>query len=315
MSKGYTSKLEGVDPERGDTFICEWSGVIRQLADFPTPDKAGRVIQAFVRWGKGGERETLSDPWENAVLDSLIAWQISKTKDFFRTCHNREWKDKKRDTYVETSIDKHTQVLNKTKSEDKDNRREISLSSEGDDKTRTDAALASPFSAEDAKKTLAMFAPEIMSHSELLKDGKQPTDWTRKYLAATADASLLMIAKRLYPDDFSEKDEAISEILDGSSFFDDLELPNAFFKSDGGKFIRSALAVSDTIYNAYDSRDGDHAIEKSDKVFKRALLDGYISTSKNPSVKNPTAWILSRLQKVATAVTRLESAKPLHPGD
>lgn len=312
--RNYIRKTANLDPERGDALTWRREELSPLYAKTFPSDIRRDILDMAGAWfcdPPNTPTPHLDNPLADAFLQTIISRQKKKVEDYIAGCDKKVFhKDAGNMGQLEVP-----HVTKGNQNEDKDTRREISLSSEGDDKARTDAALASPFSVEDAKKTLAMFAPEIMSHSELLKDGKQPTDWTRKYLAATADASLLMIAKRLYPDDFSEKDEAISEILDGSSFFDDSELPNGFFKPDGGKFIKSALAVSDTIYNAYDSRDGDHAIEKSDKVFKRALLDGYISASKNSSVKNPTAWILSRLKKVAAAVTTLENAKPPNPVD
>lgn len=312
--RNYIRKTANLDPERGDALTWRREELSPLYAKTFPSDIRRDILDMAGAWfcdPPNTPTPHLDNPLADAFLQTIISRQKKKVEDYIAGCDKKVYhKDAGNMGQLEVP-----HVTKENQNEDKDTRREISLSSEGDDKARTDAALASPSSVGEAKKTLAMFAPEMSSHAELVKDGKPVDDWARNYLAATADASLLMVATRLYPDDIDEKDETINEILEGNSFFDDSDLPKVFFKSDGGKFIKSALTASEDIYHAFNSKDSDHAVGKSDEVFKRALLDGYISASKNSSVKNPTAWILSRLKKVAAAVTTLENAKPPNPVD
>lgn len=318
--RNYVSKLEGVDPERGDTMIFKWSDAISQLTDFPTPDKAGRVIQSFIRWGKGGAVETLPDSWENSVLKNMIEHQQSETHKYFRTCHNRERKEDGA-TYVETRRDIATKVVNET--ETKDNLKpkgKSSCLSVGDKMQNglTPSALV-PHSAEEAKKILAMDAPPIASHPETTtNNGKRLNADGNRFATGTLEAVMFSVGTKIYPDAINEVSvevsETLQEVLDNENHdaFEDLDLPKSFFKTPLGSFVKAAYDIHGEIFSAYDAKDEKTSLDKSDDVFKRALLDAAIGSTK-ANVENRAGFILARLKKVAAAVNVLESMKAKKP--
>jgi len=308
----YISKLEGVDPERGDTFVSKWSDAIGQLIDFTQPIMAGHVIQAFVRWGKGGEIETLETDWENSVLNNLIEHQRAETRDYFRTCHNRERKEYGA-TYVETSGDNSTQVVNKTKPKEKLKPKGNSISLSGG---RTDrGGLTSPdcpsLSVEEAKKILAMNAPDVTSHKEMKTPNGNKTTQCLEFIRAHYDTAMLMVATAIYPNALGEiGDDAadtLRSVLDGKSDddYENWNLPKSFHKTPIGSFLKSAHAISKDIEDAYSTSDNDNSYAKMESAFVRTIVAAYLD-SKDPMVRNPAAFIIARLKKVLDAVKVLE---------
>ena len=293
MSKKYISKLDGLDPERGDTFICEWSGVLGQLVDFPTPEKAGKVIQAFVRWGKGGKQEELPEAWENSVLKNLIEHQRTKTKEYFRTCHNRETKNGMGDTYVGTSIDEHTQVINKTKDQTKEEieTKQISSLVDGEKRGGQEPPVSPIPLVGDIKSLhaeLKKLAPDIRSHAEL-KD----TRWGRQYLSRTNAACAIMIGEKLKIKGAEENkvgDLDDSESCVALEYIDNLPENHAL----------RAMAFPDIP----DDVDFNNVMDDC----KRAMLDAYLA-AKKIEADNPVGFIISRIKKTVEVATQYERAK------
>ena len=161
--------------------------------------------------------------------------------------------------------------------------------------------VAPPLSVEGAKQTLAMYAPQILSHAKM-KTGKAISPWAMRYFGAKSEGATLMVAARLYPSDVDEQDETVAGIIEGDGCSDlRSDLPKKFFSTQGGKFAEAVYAVSDEIFEVYSQHDENGALDKTDNVFKRALLDAAIAAKEN-NADNPTAWVLARLKKVLAEV-------------
>ena len=161
--------------------------------------------------------------------------------------------------------------------------------------------VRSALSVDEAKKILAMDAPEISSHAELKTANGKPSALCSKLINANEDAMMLIIAQKLHGDDLdayadSEWIEELNSIRDGEAYFDEADLPTAFYTTNGGKFIKSLQSQLDDYFAAYEASYDEHIT-----VFKRALLCGYLSSVKE-SAKNPEAWIIARLKKVLDAI-------------
>lgn len=164
-----------------------------------------------------------------------------------------------------------------------------------------------------------MDAPEISSHAEVMtKDGKSLNADGSRFANGTPERAVISVGTKIYPDALEEASdevyETLQEVLNGENqdAIEALELPKSFFKTPLGSFVKSAFAIYDEIYNAYSASDEDTSLDKSDGVFKRALLDAAIC-SKDPKVKNRAGFILARLKKVAASVKVLETAKQTKP--
>lgn len=327
----YGSMLERFNATggRGDVLSFSREDAAR-LAELPL-EIAAPILHALLKWFLTGEDVRLDDPRDRAMLAGFKEHQLGNAARRGKFLNDQKEKSDKavqarkernpRDTHgTPTDNPRETQVIDKAK--DKDSVKEKSLSLAGDGTERgglTPPVCPSPLSAEEAKKVLAMDAKVISSHPEVMnKSGTALNALGYKFANATPDVALLMTAEELYPNDVNltvnqdDDDEPsvlaqIAETNDTIENYDET-IPKSFYKTPGGRFVKSAMSVYDEIYNAYLASDEDTALNKSDDVFKRAILAAAID-SKDPKVENRAGFILARLQKVAAAVKVLEAAK------
>lgn len=291
-----------------------------ELASLPKGMFAEILYPLFQWWVYGTETEP-TDPRDRMVFNGLKTHQIENAVK--RGANLASWnansvrggrpsKDKKPSgNQVETKR-VQLEVLDEVQVEDARASLQSCSSSlaGGGQRVGLTPPVAPPLSVEDAKKTLAMYAPQIMSHAKMKTSKGAVSPWSMRYSQAPSDAATLMVAAKLYPRDVDEKDDAVADIIEGNGNYDlRTDLPKAFFSTMGGKFAEAVFAVCQEIFDVYEQRDENGAIDKTDDVFRRALLDAAIAAKEN-NADNPTAWVLARLKKVLAAVRTLESDKP-----
>ena len=326
----YGSMLERFNATggRGDVLSFSREDAAR-LAELPL-EIAAPILHALLKWFLTGEDVRLDDPRDRAMLAGFKEHQLGNAARRGKFLNDQKEKSDKavqarkernpRDTHgTPTDNPRETQVIAKAKAKDKEQVKD-SLSLVGDKLQNglTPSALV-PLSAEEAKKVLAMYVKEISSHPEVTtKSGTALNKLGYKFANATPDVALLMTAEELYPNDVNltvaqdddDEQSVLAQIAETNDTIDSYaeDIPKSFYKTPGGKFVKSAMSVYDEIYNAYSASDEDTALNKSDGIFKRAILAAAIG-SKDPKVENRAGFILARLKKVAAAVKVLEAAK------
>ena len=294
----YGSMLERFNATggRGDVLSFSREDAAR-LAELPL-EIAAPILHALLKWFLTGEDVQLDDPRDRAMLAGFKEHQLGNAARRGKFLNAQKEKSdlavqarkerNPRDTHgTPTDNPRETQVIDKAK--DKDSVKEKSLSLAGDGTERgglTPPVCPSPLSAEEAKKVLAMDAPEVMSHAASKTSRGDPTSWTSQYLNHTATGAAAMVVADLYPRDielgmFEDVDEIDTCDIDDTT--------------KGGKFLCDLIDLVDN-FNG------------QDPLFHRALRSAHLA-SKSPSIKNRNGFIIARLQKVAAAVRVLEAAK------
>lgn len=322
----YGSMLERFNATdgRGDVLSFSREDAAR-LAELPL-EIAAPILHALLKWFLTGEEVPLNDPRDRAMLAGFKEHQLSNAARRGKFLNDQKEKSdkavqarKERTHGTPADNPRETQVIDKAKDKDKEQVK-VSLSLVGDKMQDglTPSALVPP-SAEEATTTLAMDAPPITSHAEATtKDGKHLNAEGCRFANGTPEAAVISVGTKIYPDALNEVSDEVAETLqevlagENEDTIDALELPKSFFKTPLGSFVKSAFAIYDEIYSAYSASDEDTSLNKSDGVFKRALLDAAIG-SKDPKVKSRAGFILARLKKVAAAVKVLETAKTPKP--
>lgn len=320
----YGSMLERFNATdgRGDVLSFSREDAAR-LAELPL-EIAAPILHALLKWFLTGEEVPLSDPRDRAMLAGFKEHQLGNAARRGKFLNDQKEKSdkavqarKERTHGTPADNPRETQVIDKAKDKEQV---KVSLSLVGDKMQDglTPSALV-PLSVEDSRKILAIDAPPITSHAEVMsKSGEALNADGHRFSNATVDAAVLWVGTKLYPDALdevsNETNGVLQEVLDGENKddYDDWELPKSFYKTPLGSFFKSAFAIYDEIYSAYSASDEDTSLNKSDGVFKRALLDAAIG-SKDPKVKSRAGFILARLKKVAAAVKVLETAKTPKP--
>ena len=324
---------------RGDVLSFSREDAAR-LAELPL-EIAAPILHALLKWFLTGEDVPLNDPRDRAMLAGFKEHQLGnaarrgkflndqkeKSDKAVQTRKERSSRDahgtstdNPRDTHgTPTDNPRDTQVIDKAKAKDKEQVK-ASLSLVGDKMQNglTPSALVPP-SAEEAKKILAMDAPPIASHPETTtNNGKMLNADGNRFATGTLEAAMFSVGTKIYPNALNEVSEEVAEtlqeVLDSENHdaLEDLDLPKSFFKTPLGSFVKNAYDIYDEIYSAYETKDENTSIDKSDDVFKRALLDAAIGSTK-ANVVSRAGFILARLKKVAAAVKVLESIKAKKP--
>ena len=315
MSREYISKLADLDPERGDTMIFKWSDAIGQLTAFPSPDKAGRVIQSFITWGKGGAREQLKDPWENAVLQNMIDHQIEETKNYFRTCHNKERKeldsfDSKRgemtrdnSTKLERTRDNTSGAVNKTKEKENEPKGNSFSFSEECQRDGLTPSADNSLSEEDARKTVKQYVPDKISglYGFTTFNGTEecPTD-----LASQWESELI---------EFPTEGDKEMRLMGLTGIVQQQLNPNVEWDDDSDKseklhaklYEEFANPLVDLAKTLSESKEEKWELGLA-KAFSDALNPE--TTVKGKPIKNKEAFVMARMKAVTNALQVLDKA-------
>lgn len=304
---------------RGDVLSFSREDAAR-LAELPL-EIAAPILHALLRWFLTGEEVQLDDPRDRAMLAGFKEHQLGNAARRGKFLNDQKEKSDKavqarkernlRDTHgTPTDNPRDTQVIDKAKAEDKD---EVSksLSSVEGDKTRADAALVPSLSVTEAKKILAMDAPDISSHREMKTPSGKENVKCYEFVKADADTAMLMVATAIYPNALDEiEDDAadtLQSVLDGENNdgYEGWDLPRSFHKAPIGSFLKSAFAVLNDLGAAYDDTDIGRSLDKSGDLFKRAIVAAYLESARI-SADNPAGFIIARLKKVLEAVKVLQ---------
>jgi len=268
MSRNYVRKTEKIDPERGDALTLNKDDIEGLFTPTYPVKLRHAILDALLGWFVGADVPTLTDPSANMVLQMLINRQRKKVKSYLEICNSRSIKKGKDGaTYVGTSRDKtpHVPNINRSK-EELDMTKGISNSSVGDGASRANAAPPTPLSEKEAKKFLAMNAPQISTLPEMRANGK-PTMRCSQLLSADVDDAVELVGNELFGDDRDEStcttfDEPIAEMT------------------------RRMEAI------------GKEAVFR--KVLVKAMVD-----SDDDEVDNPAAFVMARCKKGEAAIMAL----------
>lgn len=285
----------------------------------------GPIFHALLGWFLTGKETHLDDPRDRAMLAGFKEHQLGNAARRGKFLNDQKEKSDKavqarRERTHGTSTDnpRDTQVKDKAKAEDKDEVSKSLSSVDGAERDGLKPPVCPSLSVTEAKKILAMDAPEISSHKGMQTSSGRPNDQGLKFHTANADKAMLMVATAIYPNALDEiGDDAadtLQSVLDGEDHdcYEDWDLPKSFHKTPIGGFLKSAFSISDEICKAYSVTNDDTSLDKMESVFKRALVAALID-SQDPKVENPAAFIITRLKNVLKAVKVLECAKSEQP--
>ena len=274
MSRNYIRKTEKIDPERGDALTLNKDDIEGLFTPTYPVKLRHAILDALLGWFVGADVPTLTDPSANMVLQMLINRQRKKVKSYLEICNSRSIKKGKDGaTYVGTSRDKtpHVPNINRNK-EELDMTKGISNSSVGDGASRAVAAPPTPISVKEAKKFLAMDAPQISTLPGM----------------RTAKGQATRLCLTLLSDDIDKVVKAVGDkILDRESEDDYEDTCDTF---------------DDPIISMAERMD---AIGKLD-VFRKILANAMVD-SEADDVENPAAFVMARCKKGVEAIQATSS--------
>ena len=267
MSRKYVRKTEKTDPERGDTLTLKK----KEVEQFFTPGYPVKVrhavFDALLGWFVGASKTHLDNPVVDGILQTLIKTQMENVQNYLDKCEtNREnVLSRNRGTTVPLVTPGGTTVTthNNNSRNKHEHNKDMFVSTVGDGASRAVAAPPTPLSVKEAKKFLAMNAPQISSLPEMRVNGK-PTMQCHQFLTADVDDVVELIGNEIFGDDRDEGtcttfDEPIAEMA------------------------RRMEAI------------GKEAVFR--KVLVKAMVD-----SDDDEVDNPAAFVMARCKKGEAAI-------------
>ena len=205
---------------RGDVLSIPREDLVR-LKAVPLERFAPIFYQLF-KWFVDGDETPLEDPLANAMLEGMKEEQrenARRRKAFLIAQQdkiNKRWKKSEPENTTEYhGKPRNTNHNHKPKPEPKLEPKQ-SLGSGGGRLTRAKAAPPTTMSGKEAKKFLAMNAPQISSLPEMQVNGK-PTMQCHQFLTADVDDIVELIGNEIFGDDRDEGtcttfDEPIAEM-------------------------------------------------------------------------------------------------------
>lgn len=305
--RNYIRKTANLDPERGDALTWRREDFAPLYA--PTFPKESRrdILDAALGWfcsPPGTPTPHLDNPLADAFLQTIISRQKKKVEDYIAGC------DKKVYHKDGGNMGQHEvpHVANINQSEDKDTRRELSLSSVEGDKTRADAALVPFLSVEEAKQELAIIAPQISSHPCMKTTNGEPTAKCRQLAGSDLSFAVMVIGDKIFEKPIPKEDDF--------NDYDDFEKAQDKYDEElERKVIKPVLAA----VGIQDKNDESRLSNNDKETFKRAYVHAVIEANNNDTkicgkpVKNKIAFVIARMKRAKEAVKVLEAAKAKKP--
>jgi len=333
MSGQLSRPIELFDEVRGDIFsVCREDFL--EIYEYDDKDflEVLRGLGAFFVGNKGDPEPEIKarDKRNVGVIKRLIDHQkVNAMRELNRKKSGKgaadaRWSNNPKSTPKNATVCErilnNATALDKAKAEDKDEASKSLSSVDGAERDGLKPPVCPSLSVTEAKKTLAMDAPEIKSHKEMQTSSGKPNAKCHEFIMADADKTMLMVATEIYPNALDEiggdAADTLQSVLDGENNdgYEDWDLPKSFHKTPIGGFLKTAFSSANEICKAYSVSDENTSLDKMESVFKRAIVAAYLA-SQDPKVKNQAAFIIARLKKVLEAVKVLEGANPEQPQD
>jgi len=333
MSGQLSRPIELFDEVRGDIFsVCREDFL--EIYEYDDKDflEVLRGLGAFFVGNKGDPEPEIKarDKRNVGVIKRLIDHQkVNAMRELNRKKSGKgaadaRWSNNPKSTPKNATVCErilnNATALDKAKAEDKDEASKSLSSVDGAERDGLKPPVCPSLSVTEAKKTLAMDAPEITSHKEMKAPSGKPNAKCHEFIESGVDETMLIVATKIYPNALDEIEDKAADILqsvlDGeiSEAYKEWGLPKSFHKTPIGGFLKSAFSISEEILHVYSMSDNDNSYNKMESVFTRAIVAAYLA-SQDPKVKNQAAFIIARLKKVLEAVKVLEGANPEQPQD
>lgn len=216
---------------RGDALTLSRESLVA-LASIPVETFAP-IFHRLFQWFINGDETPLTDPLANALLQSMKEHQkknATKRRAYLVAQAEKSRKAAESHGKVRESHGNPTGTPKKPKpSQDKEEAEakdisisdNISFASDAGRKLRAvDTALASSLSEEEAKKFLAINAPQVCSHSDMQNDEGSPNTFCRKFLAADNEDAVRMTVENILDEDCNAE-QVINTIMNVISSTDD----------------------------------------------------------------------------------------------